>query len=310
MTDPILKISSVTKSYGRNAVLKGIDLEVCEGQHIGLVGNNGQGKTTLIKLILGLLNADSGEIAIRGESVTAHRGSKQKQLFGYLPETVAFYPNLSGRETLRYFARLKRETKSSVEELLSLVGLKDAAGERLGAYSKGMRQRLGLAQALLGKPEILLLDEPSNGLDPSGIHEFYLTLKRLQKSGVAVLMASHLLSEVEPRLDRLALLRRGKIERFGAVDQLIAQSGLPSEIRFRLPKTQTIDVMGQGLTVTIEDDINSNTFSIKCSANDKLSLLAKLTDYENAIEGLEVRDPDLEQLFLSFNDCKKEEVLP
>lgn len=310
MPDPILEIRSVTKNYGKKSVLKGIDLIIYPMQHIGLVGNNGQGKTTLLKLILGLLKVDSGEVIVKGKRITSHRSVESKRLFGYLPETVSFYPNLSGRETLHYFARLKQQPKSSVDELLAMVGLQQVATERLKVYSKGMRQRLGLAQALLGKPEILLLDEPTNGLDPSGIHEFYLILEHLQESGVAVLMASHLLAEVEPRLDRLAVLRSGQIEHFGTVEQLIADSGLPSRIDFRIADMQTASCVMNRLNTAVDYHRKTDTFSIRCSTKEKIPLLRKLTEFANDIEGLEVSDPNLEQLFLSFNGSHHEIAVP
>lgn len=301
---PILGLSGITKAFANKQVLKGIDLSIAPGQLVALVGNNGQGKTTLMKLILGLLSRDGGEILLDGEPVSTNRTPQQKALLGYLPETVAFYPNLSGLETLRYLCALKQDAKARVDEVLTIVGLEHAARYRVKTYSKGMRQRLGLAQALLGRPKLLLLDEPTNGLDPSGIHEFYQILERLKGEGVAILMSSHLLAEIEPRSDSLALLKEGAIEAYGSVDKLIGSVQLPSVIRFRRGSAFSQERLQNILeTHNIEAEYieRSESFSLTCGTADKQSLLHALLSPEGLIAELVVNDPGLEELFLYLN---------
>ncbi|MDX5298691.1 MAG: ABC transporter ATP-binding protein, partial [Gammaproteobacteria bacterium] len=158
-----IQLDGITQHYGATAVLHDLSLHLPPGEVLGLFGHNGAGKTTTIKLILGLLQPTQGQVQVLGGSPQDVRIKLQ---IGYLPENVMFYPQLSGRETLRHFARLKQAPDAQVSSLLDQVGLSTAADRRVKTYSKGMRQRLGLAQALLGKPRLLLLDEPTVGLDP------------------------------------------------------------------------------------------------------------------------------------------------
>ena len=301
---PVLSLLNVSKNFPGKKVLKSIDLQIAPGELVALVGNNGQGKTTLMKLILGLLNSDSGEILINGESATSNRSIAQKSIFGYLPETTAFYPNLTGLETLYYFADLKQESRSKVLEVLRIVGLAHAARYRVKTYSKGMKQRLGLAQALLGKPKLLLLDEPTNGLDPSGIHEFYQILGRLKNEGVAILMSSHLLAEIQPRSDVLVLLKDGVISANGTVESLICDAELPSIIKFHkgagFNETLLDELLQQH---TIEKTYNEHTdsFVLTCHPSHKQALLLSLLSADELISNLIVNDPGLEELFLQLN---------
>jgi Cu-processing system ATP-binding protein len=301
---PILALSGIKKAFSSKQVLDGIDLSIAPGQLVALVGNNGQGKTTLMKLILGLLSPDAGEILLDGELISAQRTTEQKARFGYLPETVAFYPNLTGQETLRYMAALKQDASSRVSEALAIVGLEHAADYRIKTYSKGMRQRLGLAQALLGEPRLLLLDEPTNGLDPSGIHEFYKILDRLKEKGVAILMSSHLLAEIEPRSDCLALLRDGVIKAAGPVERLIGTVSLPSIIRFQKGENFGQDTLQNILRqheVEVEYIEKNAVFSVTCGTASKQALLLALLSADGLISELVVNDPGLEELFLHLN---------
>ena len=301
---PVLSLTNVSKRFPGKKVLESIDLQIAPGELVALVGNNGQGKTTLMKLILGLLVPDGGEILINGESAPSIRSSAQKATFGYLPETTAFYPNLTGLETLNYFADIKQEVRSKVPEVLSIVGLSNAAGYRVKTYSKGMKQRLGLAQALLGKPKLLLLDEPTNGLDPSGIHEFYQILGRLKKEGVAILMSSHLLAEIQPRSDALALLKGGVISANGTVERLIRDAELPSIIKFQKGSSYNEERLNEILQQhTTEKTYSEHTgsFILTCHPTHKQALLLALLTVDGLINDLIVNDPGLEELFLQLN---------
>jgi len=301
---PVLSLSNVSKNFPGKRVLKSIDLQILPGDLVALVGNNGQGKTTLMKLVLGLLIPDDGEILINGEPATSSRTIAQKSTFGYLPETTAFYPNLTGLETLNYLADLKQETRSRVIEVLKTVGLFRAAKFRVKTYSKGMKQRLGLAQALLGKPKLLLLDEPTNGLDPSGIHEFYQILGRLKSEGVAILMSSHLLAEIQPRSDALALLKDGVISANGTVDSLIRDAELPSIIKFQkgqnFDETCLNEVLQRHITEKTYSE-HTASFVLTCHPSHKQALLLSLLSADGLISNLIVNDPGLEELFLQLN---------
>lgn len=221
-------IQGMYKRYGSMGVLNNLNLSLGEGEVLGLFGHNGAGKTTTMKLILGLLQPSEGQVRVLGRA--PHEPSVRRQL-GYLPENVTFYPQLSGRETLRHFARLKGAALAQVDELLEQVGLAEAAGRRVKTYSKGMRQRLGLAQAILGKPRLLLLDEPTVGLDPIATQDLYHLVDRLRQHGTSIILCSHVLPGVEAHINRAAILAKGRLQAVGSLADLRETAGLPARIR-------------------------------------------------------------------------------
>lgn len=223
-----VELHNVYQQYGAMAVLDNISLTLAEGEVLGLFGHNGAGKTTTVRLILGLLQATSGQVQVLGGTPG---DSDIRRQIGFLPENVMFYPQLSGRETLEHFARLKGASTQQVGELLEQVGLTAASSKRVKTYSKGMRQRLGLAQALLGRPRLLLLDEPTVGLDPIATQELYQVIGRLRSEGTSIVICSHVLPGVEPYIDRAAVLALGRMEAIGSLHELRTQAKLPVRIR-------------------------------------------------------------------------------
>ena len=207
--------SGLTKRYGRVVAVDGVDLKVREGDRYGFLGPNGSGKTTLVRLLLGLVYATSGEIEVLGERVPAHSGDVLPKI-GALVEGPAAYPHLSGRQNLRLLdaagaGGARRTRKRRIEEALEQVGLDGVDRRPVRAYSLGMRQRLGIAAALLRQPVLLILDEPTNGLDPRGIREIRDLLIRLNENGTTVFLSSHLLSEVEQLCTRVGIVDRGRL---------------------------------------------------------------------------------------------------
>ena len=194
--NPTIELSGVSKSFGPVEAVKDVSFSLKEGEIVALVGHNGAGKTTLIKMMLGLIRPTAGTVKVLGEDPATGAAEVRTRL-GYLPENVSFNPALTGTETLRFYAALKRAGRGQIGELLERVGLAAAAGRRVRTYSKGMRQRLGLAQALLGRPKLLLLDEPTTGLDPASRRDFYRFLDELRDTGSTILLSSHALSELE-----------------------------------------------------------------------------------------------------------------
>jgi ABC-2 type transport system ATP-binding protein len=207
----------LTKRYGDVNVVDGLDLSVEEGELYGFLGPNGAGKTTTIRMALGLIHPSGGEVQLLGERVTGGGATEVLARAGAIIEEPAFYGFLSGRRNLEMFARSGadradvRRRLERIDEVLATVGLADAGGKRVKAYSQGMRQRLGIALALIGNPEVLVLDEPTNGLDPTGMREVRLLLRRLADSGTTVFVSSHLLAEVEAMCDRVGVLARGRL---------------------------------------------------------------------------------------------------
>ena len=302
MNTPILQLEGIKKSYGKKQVLEGIDLSLYAGQSTAIIGNNGQGKTTLIRLVLGLIQADTGSIYIKGKKVTLPRQFKQKIVFGYLPETTSFYPDMTGRSMLQFFCGLKNADKQQVGMLLEKTGIDYAADLKIKTYSKGMKQRLALAQALLGDPEILLLDEPTNGLDPDGIYDFYKILGELKSKGVSVLMASHLLSEIESHLDCLAVLKQGVFKKTGKLDELAESSGLPYIIRFCTHRNQTeLNDLFSNIDVEPVYDESESVYYIKCEKNKKKDIINVMMQDQEIISTLSIKEPGLDELFYQLN---------
>jgi ABC-2 type transport system ATP-binding protein len=229
MTSPgtlALATRGLRKSYGHRLALDGLDLSVPSGVVYGFLGPNGAGKTTTMRLLTGLLHPDAGTIELLGRPFT--RGDRQR-LFdvGALVESPSFYPYLSGRQNLHALAADGAPVpRGRVEELLELVGLRERASDKVSGYSLGMKQRLGIAGALLSDPKLLLLDEPANGLDPAGIVAMRETLRRLAASGKTVFVSSHLLAEVQVLADVVGIIARGRLVREGSLDELLKDQGV------------------------------------------------------------------------------------
>ncbi|MFL6521773.1 MAG: ABC transporter ATP-binding protein [Chthoniobacterales bacterium] len=239
MTDPPVALTNVTKIFAvplqrRSIVaLRNLNLEVAAGQIYGLLGPNGSGKSTTLKIILGLVTPTRGEARIFGRS--ADRVASRESV-GFLPESPYFYKFLTGEETLRFYGKLcglrGAALKKRVEEMLALVGLTSAGKRRLAGYSKGMLQRIGLAQALIQEPALLVLDEPTAGVDPAGAREIRDLILALKNRGVTVLLSSHLLGQVQEVCDRVGILANGVLVREGPLRELLGvenQTGLVLE---------------------------------------------------------------------------------
>jgi len=236
--DLALATRGLRKSYGKRLALDGLDLSVPTGVVYGFLGPNGAGKTTTMRLLTGLLHPDSGSIDLLGSPFK--RGDR-KRLFevGALVESPSFYPYLSGLVNLQMLAATGAPVpKGRVDELLELVGLRERQKDKVSGYSLGMKQRLGIAGALLSDPKLLLLDEPANGLDPAGIVAMRETLRRLAAAGKTVFVSSHLLGEVRVLADVVGIITAGKLVREGTLDSLLRDQGL---VRARVPRAQVAD---------------------------------------------------------------------
>ena len=219
----VLETRGLTKRYGRRAVVNDLSLIVGRGDICGFLGQNGAGKSTTLRMIAGLVRPSAGEVFLLGQDVRRRR-SRALRRVGVIIESPAFYDNFSGRANLRLLASLSGgATRRRLEEVLEIVGLKDRAGDLVRVYSYGMRQRLGIAQALLPDPDFVILDEPTNGLDPQGIREVRELVRRLRDEfGLTVLLSSHLLSEVEQLCDRVAIIDQGRLLYQGPTAELVA----------------------------------------------------------------------------------------
>jgi len=225
----IIETHGVCKRFGERPAVIDLDLAVPRGCAFGFLGHNGAGKTTLIRMLLGLTSADSGVMQIRGLPVPAHRAEVLARV-GAIVEEPHFHSHLTGRENLQVVAAVRGpEARGRIDGALRRVGLADRAGDRVRTYSQGMRQRLGVARCLLADPELLILDEPMNGLDPGGILEFRTMIADLVGEGRTVFLSSHLLDEVEKTCDAAAVIDRGRLVAQGPIETLLG--GGPRELQ-------------------------------------------------------------------------------
>ncbi|EDS77725.1 bacitracin transport ATP-binding protein BcrA [Clostridium botulinum C str. Eklund] len=213
----VLEVKNVRKRLGKRDIIKGIDFEVKEGEIFGFLGPNGAGKTTTIRMLVGLIAPNSGNIIINGHDIAKERELALSAV-GAVVENPELYTYLSGRENLMQIARVRKIEKSYVEEIIELVGLKERIDDKVKKYSLGMKQRLGLAASLITKPKLLILDEPTNGLDPTGIIEFRKIVKKVAKeTSAAVFISSHILSEIQVMCDKVAFINNGVIQSIESV---------------------------------------------------------------------------------------------
>jgi ABC-2 type transport system ATP-binding protein len=227
LTVPVIEIKNLVKQYGKIEALKGVTLNVEKGEIFGLLGQNGAGKTTMVKILLGITRPSFGQASLMGESVGTPAVRKR---VGYLPEDHRFPDYHSGYSLLEFYGSLlevpAKDRKARIEEMLELVGLKSRMHYKIRTYSKGMKQRLGIAQALFHDPEVIFLDEPTDGVDPIGRREIRDLLHQLKEEGKTIFLNSHLLGEVELITDRVAILDKGELIRLGTTKELTQQQGL------------------------------------------------------------------------------------
>ncbi|MBD9454705.1 MULTISPECIES: ABC transporter ATP-binding protein [unclassified Rhizobium] len=302
MTAPTATISGVAKRYGNVQAVRDVTFELNEGETVALVGHNGAGKTTLIKLMLGLIRPSAGNVLVLGED-PAKGDFEVRRRLGYLPESVSFHMALTGRETLAFYARLKRVEVSVVPELLERVGLAAVAADRpVRTYSKGMRQRLGLAQALLGQPRVLLLDEPTSGLDPALRRRFYDILGELRSAGTTILLSSHALTELEGRANRVVIVNEGVKVADGSLETLRTLAHLPTRVSVKLAGGGSpVDwKFGSGWRKTGVDTVETEV-----TVEDKVALLREVTANPAEVAGVHLVEPTLDDLYAHFLGGRK-----
>jgi ABC-2 type transport system ATP-binding protein len=252
MSEITLSVKGLRKVIGKKEIIKGIDFELARGEVFGFLGPNGAGKTTTIRMLVGLISPTSGSIHICGHNVVTEFSEAMKHL-GCIVENPELYSYLTGWENLQHFARMiKGVGPERIQEVVQLVGMQERIHDRVKTYSLGMRQRLGIAQAMLGKPKVLILDEPTNGLDPSGIREMRQFIRFLaEEEGLSVLVSSHLLSEIQLMCDRVAIISKGQVLQVESVKTLLSQQ---ERIIWKLsPIDEGLKILSE-LTEIIEED--------------------------------------------------------
>jgi Cu-processing system ATP-binding protein len=297
MSENIILLEQVNKNYQQLAALRNINLKLAAGEVLGLFGHNGAGKTTMMKLILGIIKAGSGKVSVFGVDPQNKKAWNSRKKIGYLPENVSFYEQLTGFEVLTYFARLKSADKKQVPQLLEKVGLSFAENRPVKTYSKGMRQRLGLAQAFLGDPKLLLLDEPTVGLDPTATKEFYTSVDQLKSNGASILLCSHILPGIEQHIDRAMILSGGKSVAIGTLSTLRDIAQLP------------VSIKTQGINDALQDNKNLAPFMVSPNQlhvpeSEKINVIRELMTFKNMTD-LQVETPTLAQIYQYFLENNK-----
>ena len=289
-----LTITHLTKRFQGVEALTDVSLSVAPGERVALLGHNGAGKSTMMKIILGLIPATSGDVTVCDAAPGSPAARRQ---VAYLPENAAFHPALTGEEQVRHYLRLRGEDARQALPLLARVGLHDAARRRIGTYSKGMRQRVGLAQALIGHPRLLVLDEPTSGLDPVSRREFYALLDELAAEGASILLSSHALTEVEARTDRILVLSKGRLAASGTLVDLRREADLPVVLHVTARNGYTSEI-AEALPGAIR--VGAALY-LTCPQSDKLAVLGRITGLGDKVADLEVLPPSLEDIYSHFS---------
>lgn len=292
----IIETQGLTRRFGKLTAVNGVDLQVTEASVYGFLGPNGAGKTTSIRILLGLIKPHQGSVSIFGKNIRKNRLEILGRL-GAMVEQPAFYPHLTGRENLEIIRRLRGLQRQSIAKALTIVKLEDAANRQAKDYSTGMKQRLGLAIALMGQPELLILDEPTNGLDPAGIHEMRdLIVSLPEEFGITVFLSSHLLSEVEQVATQIGIIRKG---------ELIFQ-GNPEALQAQLNESVvvSVDQPDKALTIlaeagwTVQRNGSKKLFVEANGQSDAAMINSQLLGAGVSVYQVSLERPSLEDIFL------------
>lgn len=304
MANTVLELKNVSKTFGKRKVINDISLEVKEGEIYGFLGPNGSGKTTTIKMILRLIDLDSGTITVNGYD-TKKQFEKAMECIGAIVENPDMYKYMTGLENLKLHARTRNVDKKRIDEVLELVELKDRAKDKVGKYSLGMKQRLGLALTLLHKPKVLILDEPTNGLDPAGIKKLRDILKEIaHKEGVAVFVSSHILSEMQLMCDKVAVLDNGKIVKTEEITNTQEEAIETLEIRVKNIE-KAVRILKEKFE--IDAKLENRNIEITVSTNRVPAVVKELAIADVEVKAVIPKEHTLEEIFFDATKGGKNE---
>lgn len=293
-----LQVSNLNKTINKRHIIKDLSFDVKKGEVFGFLGPNGAGKTTTIRMIVGLTTPTSGDVKVLGRSVLKNRSEVMKDI-GAIVENPELYPFLSGLENLKQFARMQDGfSEEDIDRVVKLVGLENRIKEKVGRYSLGMRQRLGLAQALLHKPKILILDEPTNGLDPAGIREIRDYIKKLaREENMSVIVSSHLMSEMELMCDRFGIIKNGQMIRIEDVNTVVTASDIVNHDFDVYPIDQAVKFLNEK---GVPFKLNNNMLAIDIASKDVPQLVRDLVKVDVDIYGVTKEKLSLEERFMAL----------
>lgn len=298
----VLELNNISKSLSHKPIVKNISLQVQEGEIFGFLGPNGAGKTTTIKMIVGLIHPNNGSIKIMGKDIQTER-EEALSYIGAVVENPELYLYMSGLENLRQLARINKYiSQKDIDEVVELVGLKDRIKDKVKKYSLGMKQRLGLAQALLSNPKVLILDEPTNGLDPSGIIEFRNLIKKLVKErNIGVFVSSHMLAEIQQLCDKVAYINNGEIQ---AIENIVPSEDDPKNnlntIVLSTTEQEKCSLVLQDLSFIKSSTLKDNLFVIEIEKGLTPQLVFELAKNEIPVEEIYNKKQDLEDRYLEI----------
>jgi len=297
-----IQVNNLTKVYDRAPAVNNLTLNIKKGEIFGFLGPNGAGKTTTIKAMLGLIFATQGNVNIYGYDV--HRYAKYvKKYVGYLPEKVAFYDNLTGLQNLHFYAELKNVPKSECYQLIKEMGLGDDLNKKVGKYSKGMLQRLGMARAILGTPQILILDEPSGGLDPRGVKLIRDKIKQLNQMEVTIFISSHILSEIQAVCTQVGIINKGVLvaqDTVGALSKnlqikprmILEITNLSEKIKQAVHKIEGVEKI----------EVINNKLEVFCLPESRAKVVIEVYKIGGNIVNIQTEEASLEDVFMRFTE--------
>jgi len=289
------------KRFNGVEAVSGLDLDVEEGEIYGFLGPNGAGKTTTIRIMIGLIDPDQGTVEISGRNVREH-GSSVRREIGYLPEKVSFYGNLSVEENMGFLCEMKRCPKDMIDGLLHEFELEEHRRKKSKHLSKGMTQRLGIAQTLIGDPDILILDEPTAGLDPNIRRWVKKKINSLKDQGKTIFLSSHVLSEVQELCERVGVLNEGKMLAEDMVDSLGEKFALKDRLEFKVePIGEAFDML-EKLDYVERPRLFKGNLVLYCKGERKVDVIRELIDGGFDIHDFHVKEPDLEEVFVRLTD--------
>ena len=303
MAKTVLELKNINKTFGKRKVIDNISLDVKEGEIYGFLGPNGSGKTTTIKMILRMIDLDSGEIKVNGYD-TKKEFEKAMECIGAIVENPDMYKYMSGIDNLKLHARIRNIDQKRIQEVLELVELKDRAKDKVGKYSLGMKQRLGLALTLLHKPKVLILDEPTNGLDPAGIKKLRDILKEIShKDGVAVFVSSHILSEMQLMCDRVAVIDNGKLMK---VEEITHSQEKVEKLEIRVKETEkAMNTLKEKFN--IDSNLVENNIEITVQTEEVPKIIKELAISDVEISAVIPKEHTLEEIFFDATEGGKKD---
>ena len=305
---PIVVVDGLRKSYSKTVAVDGVSFSVSPGEIFGLLGPNGAGKSTTLAVMAGLIRPDAGDVYIGGHSIT-RATQKAQQLLGVVPQGLALYEELTAAQNLSYFATLRgierSRRKQEIEEILEIVGLKELAQRKVSRYSGGMKRRLNIGIGLLGRPKVLLLDEPTVGIDPQSRRHILDSVRRLAEAGMAVVYTTHYMEEVEYLCSRLAIIDRGRIIAHGPIDEVRALAGDAVVLRLPVPQgvieeQRQVEDLERALPVPVEIGGGELRIVLPQGSRQAPEVIHVLQSHGVPLDGMRLESPNLETVFLSL----------